>query len=46
MFTKTVISAEYEILATTFFYEKFVFADKYVILALLSATPSEPKFVI
>ena len=46
MFTKTVISAKYVILATTFFYEKFVFTDKYVILARSSATPSEPKFVI
>ena len=43
---KTVISAKYVILASTFFYEKFVFANKYVILTRWSATPSEPKFVI
>ena len=46
MFTKTVISTEYVILASTVFYEKFVFADKYVILARSSATPSEAKVVI
>ena len=43
MFTKTVISTEYVILASTVFYEKFVFANKYVILAPSSVTPSEPK---
>ena len=46
MFTKTIISAEYVILTSTFFYEKFVFADKYVILTRSSATPSEAKVVI
>ena len=46
MFMKTVISAEYVILASTFFYKKFVFTDKYVIIACLSATPSEAKVVI
>ena len=46
MFPKTVISAEYVILASTFCYEKFVFADKYVILARSSATPSETKVVL
>ena len=46
MFTKTVISAEYVILANTVFYEKFVFADKYVILTASHVTPSEGKVFI
>ena len=45
MFTKMVISAKYVILTSTVFYEKFVFADKYIILARLSVNPSEAKVV-
>ena len=40
MFTKTVIFVEYFVLASTVFHENFVFTDKYIILAILSVTPT------
>ena len=45
MLTKMVISTEYVILASMFFYEKFIFANKYVILTRSSVTPSEARVV-
>ena len=44
MFMKTVIFAEKVVLATRFFYEKFVFADKYVILAVSTLPPLMGNF--
>ena len=46
MFTKTVISTEYVVLANTVFYENFIFTDKYVILATLSFTATEAKVLL
>ena len=43
-FTKTVIFAEYFVLASTVFHKNFIFADKYVILAASNVTPLKPNY--
>ena len=46
MFTKTVIFAEYFVLANMVLYKMFVFTDKYVMLATSNFTPTQALIVI